>query len=174
MRRLQHAADRMLGRLFREVTRAFWTKLGSDATEFRTAARSRLAALERKKERLVEVYVYQQAIDEETFRSSLDKLNQDIILAKAQLAEIGTDDIDVEPLLEFGEHVATHAGMLWEAASLDQRQSLQRLIFPAGLTYSQEGFRTAPTCILFNSLHGSKGTGTAMVSPTGFEPVLSP
>jgi len=59
-------------------------------------------------------------------------------------------------------------------SSLDQKQKLQMVFFPDGLTVTNDGFETASTNSLFGML-GQVPTGKAILaSPTGFEPVLPP
>ena len=52
------------------------------------------------------------------------------------LHEARLDDLDVEGVLNFAEHVLTNAGRLWTELSLDQKQRLQQVLFPKGVTYS--------------------------------------
>jgi hypothetical protein len=52
-------------------------------------------------------------------------------------------DRKTEGLLGFAENVLSDPAGLWARADLDQRQRLQKVLFPAGLSYPQaEGFGT--------------------------------
>jgi hypothetical protein len=80
----------------------------------------------------------------------------------------------VEPVLNFSEHVIFNAARLWTEYSLAQKQRLQRILFPEGVTFSERGFGTAATSLMFNLLQQPEGEKTRMATPTGFEPVLPP
>lgn len=80
-------------------------------------------------------------------------------------------ELDVEGVLSFAEHVALNAGRLWGELSLDHRQRLQKLIFPEGMSYQGGTFRTAQTALFFNDLSENRERRSSLVSPTGFEPV---
>ena len=49
------------------------------------------------------------------------------------------DEIDIEGVLGFAEHALAQPARLWSESSLDQRQRLQKVRFPHGVTYSPEG-----------------------------------
>ena len=53
-------------------------------------------------------------------------------------------------MLAFAEHVVLDAGRLWLEGTLDQKQRLQQVLFPKGVTYSPAtGFGTLETCVFF-------------------------
>lgn len=74
-------------------------------------------------------------------------------------------------------HPGTRQGGRDEAAEgqagLDQKQRLQKALFPEGLTYSDGAFGTATTSLLFNMLQQADTGKTRLATPPGFEPGLS-
>jgi len=59
-------------------------------------------------------------------------------------------------------------------ASLDQRQRLQKVLFPQGVTYSADGrFGTAETSVIFRLLQVVPAEKDDKASPTGFEGVAA-
>ena len=66
----------------------------------------------------------------------------------------------------------TNAARLWMELGLNQRQQLQKVLFPEGLRFDGEKFGTAVTAPVFSYLQQITSTEDNMVSPTGFEPVL--
>ncbi len=83
------------------------------------------------------------------------------------------DELDVESVLAFAEYVLSNPGRLWGEASLEQKQRLQKVWFPRGVTYSQDGrFGTAETSVIFRLLQALPTEKSSEASPTGFEPVL--
>ena len=76
--------------------------------------------------------------------------------------------LDVEAVLSFAEKLIRQPQQLWRKSSLDQKQKLQRVFFPNGVTVTSEGFGTAPSNSFFGML-GQVPTGKAsLASPTGY------
>ena len=66
------------------------------------------------------------------------------------------------------------AADLWVQASLDQRQRLQQLFFPDGISFDGNGFvRTAVTAPAFSYLRPIEAVNEGLVDLTGIEPVTS-
>ena len=63
---------------------------------------------------------------------------------------------------------------MWANGSLDLKQRLQRLIFPQGLTYDLESFRTVGIANIFTKIGALKAPYNEMVLPRGFEPLSHP
>jgi hypothetical protein len=49
----------------------------------------------------------------------------------------------VEGVVAFAQHVLANAARLWTGFSLDQKQRLQRVLFPEGVAYRDGEFGTA-------------------------------
>ena len=60
-----------------------------------------------------------------------------------------------------------NVGRAWLEASLDQRQRLQKVLFPEGLSFDGEEFGTAVTSLAFNHFEALRPTGTDLASPRG-------
>ena len=88
-------------------------------------------------------------------------------LAELELHEVRLEELDVEGVLAFAEHLLTNAARLWLEASLDQKQRLQTVFFPEGLRFDGEGFGTAVTCLAFKQLSSDQGVEDGMASPRG-------
>ena len=58
---------------------------------------------------------------------------------------------------------------VWIESDLDKKQRLQKLIFPQGLTYENEGFRTDSNCCLFTKKGALLAPDFKMVPPGEFE-----
>jgi hypothetical protein len=80
----------------------------------------------------------------------------------------------VDAVLTFAERLVEHTHTLWLQSSLDQKQRLQRLFFPDGVSFTKAGFGTAVSDSFFEGLSGFTDQKATLASPTGFEPVLSP
>ncbi len=69
----------------------------------------------------------QRTIDQSTCDRQRDKVREEIAIAQIELHDAGLDELDVEGILGFADHILTNAARLWLEASLDQKQRLQRV-----------------------------------------------
>jgi len=160
--------------LFRSIVLDVWKAQREDHAARRAAAERALADLKRRKDQLVEAFVFQKAIDQATYQQQLDKLNEAMTLAELVRHEERTEEIDLEAVLNFAERVALNAARLWLEASLAQRQRFQALLFLGGLQLKKGEIRTPVSPSFYEDLHAFTTPEERLVSPTGFEPVLLP
>jgi hypothetical protein len=101
-------------------------------------------------------------------------VREEIALAQLELEDARIEEIDVEGVLGFAEHLLTNAARLWQEATIEQRPRIQRVLFPEGVRFRDGRVGTAVTCLAF-SLMGMEIQGNSgLASPTGFEPVFWP
>jgi hypothetical protein len=91
-------------------------------------------------------------------------------LAEIDLADVVSEQLDVDGVLAFAEHVLTNAARLWMELGLDQKHRLQQVLFPEGLRFDGERFGTAVTCLAFKQLAEDGEAESRLASPAGFEP----
>jgi putative transposase len=96
-----------------------------------------------------------------------DKLRQELTLAELAAHEAKIEAFDVEGILGFAEHLLANAGRLWAEGALEQRQLIQRAIFPEGLPFDGREVGTGVTCLAFMRLPASDGVQNGMASPPG-------
>ena len=77
-------------------------------------------------------------------------------------------------VLGFAKYLLSDLSRLWTDLPLDQKQRLQRIVFPNGITFLRGEFGTAEPALFLNLLGTISLPGSNMVAPTGFEPVLPP
>jgi hypothetical protein len=126
------------------------------------------------KQRLVEAFVYQRAIDESTYQEQLDKLNEAIAVAEIDERDARIEETDVQAALGFGKFVLLSAPRLWVQLSLAQKQRLQQVIFPRGVQFEDGVYRTAETSMVFFELEAGQSRKAGLVALTGIEPVFRP
>ena len=157
--------------LFREVVLDLWQQRQAEATSARKRQERRLSKLKAKKEQLIEAYIYEKKIDDATYEDQLDKLNQAITLAEMETHDTRLDELDVEGVLGFAEHVVLNAGRRWTEAALEGRQRLQGVLFPDGVSYLKgEGYRTPEVCPLFKDLRQLRLVKSTVAGPFGLKP----
>ncbi len=159
---------------FRDVVLNVWDRKQADAQAQFAALKDKLDKLTDRKNTLMDRYL-DGKISQNTYDEQNERLSAEIDAAKASLREIENDEEQIEGLLEFTDGVLRDPAGLWAGASLDQRQRLQAVLFPAGLTYSHtEGFGTGQAPSFFNMLATMEPGNSRLASPAGFEPALPP
>ena len=171
LERLQPSLDYM--RLFREIVLDAWKDRQVGVTRMRRAVERRVTDLGERLDQVEEAFLYEHTVDQATYERQRDKLREDEALAQIELREAELEELDVEGVLAFAEHLLTNAARLWTEASLDQKQRLQTVFFPEGLRFNGENFGTAVTCLAFKQLGPGETPRDGMASPSGFDPVGS-
>ena len=160
-------------RLFRAIVLDVWEKKQAESRGTRQRLQRKLESLIAKKDRVVDAFLHRGVLDQRTYERQRDILDEEITLTESALHDTRLDELDVEGLLVFAEYLLSNAGRLWTEASLEQKQRLQNVLFPRGVTWSRYGgFGTAETSIIFRLLRAVPSPESRVVSPTGFEPVL--
>src|SRR6185437_10136554 len=121
------------------------------------------------KAKLEEAFVYQHAIDASTYKEMRTKLVEDLTLAEMELRDAQAEEIEIEAVLDFAEMLLLNASNLWKAAPAEQKQRLQRVLFPEGVTYSDGKYGTAITSLLFSGIQMSGGKKDGLVALPGIE-----
>lgn len=91
-------------------------------------------------------------LDNKTYKAQADRLDAEIIVKRLELNEAEMEGFDIEAALNFAEGLILNAERLWIEANLDQKQRLQKVFFPEGMTFLNGNFGTTRTCLFFNHL----------------------
>ena len=161
-------------RLFNEIVLDVWKEKQAQNLALSTSLQHQIEDLKGRKERLEEAFLYERAVDRETYERQRDKLNEQIVLAEMQEHDAKLEGYDVEGVLNFAEHVILNAARLWTEFSSDQKQRLQRVLFPEGATFANGEFGTSATCLMFNHLQKPEPEKSRMATLPGIEPGLPP
>ena len=161
-------------KLFNEIVLDVWKEKQAQNLTLSVSLKHRIEDLHGRKERLEEAFLYERAIDRETYQRQLDKLNEEIMLAEMQEREAKLEDYDIEAVLNFAEHVILNAARLWIEFSSDQKQRLQKVLFPEGVRFENQIIQTGATCLLFKLLPEVQGEKASLATPPGIEPGLPP
>ena len=101
----------------------------------------------------------------------LARIGEDLTLVRVEHHDNAVDSLDVEAVLEFAEYVVLNARRLWEEFPLQLRRRMQKVLFPKGLAYDGEAFRTPVTCLFSRDLERTESEEYQVVARTGFEPM---
>lgn len=159
-------------RLFRAVVVDVWRAEQDKARDLRKLRTARVAELQERPERLEEAFIYARSISQAVNQKQGDRVQQELTDAELHLDEARAQQWDVEGIVAFAEHLIANLAALWLDANLQQRQAIQRSIFPEGLPFDGQQFGTAATCLAFKHLRDSEPVAEDLASPTGFEPVF--
>ena len=160
-------------RLFNALVLEAWNERRGQTEQLRRTLESRVRQLRERLDRTDEAFLHERSIDRQTYERQRDQLREQLALAELELGDAVLDQVDVEGLLAFAEHLLTNAARLWAELELDQKQQLQRVLFPEGLRFDGETFGTAVTCLAFTQLRPSTSSKNGVASPAGFEPAVS-
>jgi hypothetical protein len=152
--------------LFRAIVLDVWKQRRASASELQNRLTARLADLKRREAILEDAFLYDRRIDDDTYQQQREKLREDIAIVRIELEDARLEELDVEGLLGFAEHLLHNAARLWMEAELDQKQRLQRVLFPLGLRFRDGAFGTATTCMAFSCLGEDSESREALASPT--------
>ena len=158
--------------LFNAIVLDAWKERQAQTNLRENTLRRKIEDLKERRNQLVQAFIYKQAIDKETYEEQLDRIKQELTLTEMEWHEAKLDVFDVEGMLAFAQYVVLNAARLWVEMSLNQKQRLQKVLFPKAVTFLNGEFGTAETCIFFKMLQISAGQESSKASPTGFEPVL--
>src|ERR1700675_2733543 len=135
-----------------------------------TIMQRRLSGLLERKQRLLEAFLYQRAIDQRTYEEQKDKLNEEIALAEIEERDTRIDEIDVQAAVSYGEFLLLNAPQLWAELPLEQKQRLQQVLYPRGVQFEAGHYRTSETSMIFIELDAEGIEKEGLVALTGIEP----
>ena len=139
--------------LFSEIVLDIWHDQQANARELAAARRRQITELEGQRQRLLEVFIYKQAINQETFQEQLDRLEAEIGSLRIDAEDDQADDLNVKAVLQFAQRMLSNPVEFWQAAPLDQKQRFHRVLCPEGVAVTGEGIVGTPvTAPVFNLL----------------------
>jgi site-specific DNA recombinase len=157
-------------RLFGEIIVDVWEQKQSLAAAVHDTLLHHLAELKRNKDLLVRAFVYERALDQQTYQEQLDKLNEDITLAELEERDAQLDELDIAAAVNFTQYVLLNGARLWTESGPDQKQRLQKLIFPEGVLFADGVYRTTATSMIFLELEKIQAEKEGLVALPRIEP----
>ncbi len=162
-------------KLFRAIVVSAWERRHADIVEARKAKKELLAAIEERKARLVDAFVYQQAIDAAAYSKALAKLDDEMAFVSADSIDNELELAEVKGILDFAEHVVSRPARASEEFGFDSRLRFQKIVFPEGTAWEPRGGFIEPVISpIFSFLREIQAQEPRMVAPTGIEPVFRP
>jgi DNA invertase Pin-like site-specific DNA recombinase len=135
----------------KETIRAVWQQRKGDMDALRSVLSRKLTKAEERKATLLN-RLLDGDVDKVTYKTHSARLTVEIEDVKAEIRNTELEDIELERVLEFADRIILRPARLWVESSLDQRQRLQKTLFPNGIEFDGEEFGTDSTPIFFRLL----------------------
>lgn len=152
--------------LFNAIVVDVWKEKQAQSLALSVTLHQRIKNLHERKEKLEEAFLYEKAIDRETYDRQRDKLNEEILLAEMAEQDAKLEGYDIDAVLSFAGHVMANAARLWTEVSSEQKQRLQTVLFPKGVTFVNGEFGTTETSPLFSLLLNSEAEKSSLATLT--------
>ena len=157
----------------KDSIRDVWKQRQGDAEQLRSVLNRKLEQAQTRKTTLVTRWI-DGLVDNQTYNEYKTRLADEIDTIGAELRSTEMENIELERVLEFADRIILRPNRLWVESSLNQRQRLQKTLFPNGIAFDGEKFGTDSSPLFFNLIRDDPNDQYGLASPTGFEPVLSP
>lgn len=153
-------------RLFKAVMLDSWKEKQKESHRTFQNLKRDLETLKERKSKLVEAFVYEKKLDPKTYQEETDKLQVEIGLKELEVNQRHGEDLDMEEILDYAEFVISNPGKLWKDSPLDPKQRLQKVLFPKGLKFGQDGFGTSESAPIYRFLRPSDTQNNMLVAPS--------
>ena len=160
--------------LFHAIVEDAWEQRRSAAIASEDRLATRLDELVAKKDRLVEAFVHEQALDRATYDAHMARAEREIADLRNELAECSANLPDLAATLAFTESLLTDLAGWWGRLDMAGRAGLLHALYPKGLRYGQSGFGTSESPLLMGAQVARDAHELQEVPPAGFEPALPP
>jgi site-specific DNA recombinase len=160
--------------LMLEGLRDEWTSRREKAELEETREQNERGALQARRERLTEAFVYDQSIDQKAYNSQLAKVEaqEDELLGQDRRPRLSVEALDEALILATA--LLRNLPDYWNRLAPERRPALLWVVYPSGLTFDGNSFGTASEPFLFHEESLLDDAEEALVAPTGFEPALPP
>ena len=154
-------------RLFHKVVTDVWTAKQGDAVVLARKLERQVDELKERKRKLFAAMVYQETLTRDEFNEMRTPLENELVETEDNLNRARSAETEIGAALDFAEDLLLNTAGVWERCSLDQKQRLQKVLFPRGVEYSDGVYRTQETSFLFKSLEHVNGHDQMYGSATG-------
>ncbi len=156
--------------LFEEVVVDVWKEKHREVIANLAVHQGRLEALQQRQDQLEEAYLYSKTIDVDTYKRHRGKLAIEITTQKIAINDLSIEEFDAESVVSYARNLLENAQALWLDASTEQKQKLQRVFFPDGITFRDGELGTVVTGPIFSFLDEKSDPESAKATRHGLEP----
>ena len=170
LNRLTPKPERMA--LIERIIRTSWTERIRIAAVESTALEHELAKAKKRKQRILN-QLADGVLSPEDFSGLIKTANAEIDDVNERLMASEPFDLDVDTAIEYLTHLLWNTSIVWQTSDFNGKSSIQRRLFPNGLTWEKTSFGTPVTHSIYCFLVDDSADESRLVSPMGFEPMLS-
>ena len=124
-------------KLIKAQTIVTYNQLNKDKEDLKATLEKELSEVEKKIERLEERYVLEE-IDSSMFQKFKAKFNAERVEISKHLAKNGKQVSNLEGCIDYAITMASKLAAQWDSSDYGDKQSLQNLVFPEGMTYNRK------------------------------------
>lgn len=165
--------ERDLLNLFEATVKDVYNEKLSQRLNSQKRIQDKLIELKNKKSKLID-FRLDGTISEEDYKFKTEQLAEEMQEYEFRLREIEEVHDDLTKCLKYVCKAIGNIDTIWLNGDLDLKQRLQRLIFPKGLMYHSNNFRTAEISSLFKIIGTLSVPSYNMVPPSEFESLSTP
>lgn len=165
--------ERDLLNLFEATVKDVYNEKLSIRLNSQKQVQNKLIELKNRKSKLID-FRLDGTISEEDYKFKTEQLAEEIQEQEFRLREADAVSDDLTKCLKYACKAICNIDTIWENGDLDLKQRLQKLIFPKGLMYYSNDFRTAEISSLFIKKDASLASYINMVPPSEFESLSTP
>ena len=165
--------ERNLLNLFEATVKDVYNEKLSVRLNSQKQVQDKLVELKNRKSKLIDFRI-DGTISEDDYKFKTEQLAEEIQEHEFRLREIDEIDNDLCKCLKYACKIIENIDTLWINGDLDLKQRLQKLIFPKGLMYYSNDFRTAEISSLFIKKDALLASYNQMVPPSEFESLSTP
>jgi site-specific DNA recombinase len=130
-----------------------------------------ISGLEKKVIALHEALVFEKSITKETHDSLLTSLQNQLTEKRIQRNELEEESLDFESLLDQALRALSNTRRAWKEADLEKKISIQRAVFPVGVTVSKDlSFGNPENSLQIDVLGLWRVPNSQVAVPRGIEP----
>lgn len=165
--------DKRFLNLFKAVTEDVYKEKVSEHIGHIKSLEKSLSDAKDSKDRLLDFYLERKILQEDyEFKSK--NIAGLIKKLEVEITDCRMPENDLMECLKYVTNMVIKIDKVWAEGTLDLKQRLQRLIFPKGLMYYSDDFRTAEISSLFIKKDTLKVSYNNMVPPSEFESLSTP
>ena len=158
---------------FKETVKKTYNEAVKESKNSLKKLNSDLIELKSKRDKLLDFYL-DGKLREEDYNSHSARIDEEIQKIKNCIINIELPNNDFENCLNYVCNALENIQNVWLESDLDTKQRLQQLIFPKGLIYNKDGFRTTQNSCLFTKKGALLAPDFNMVPPSEFESLSTP
>lgn len=152
--------------LLSEVVKDVWKERTAEHHRDKKRHDTHILTLKRKKDRLVDAFIHDKVIDQETYQNRLDGLNKEIDETQDLIPIEPFNQDQVNEVILRSKTLLTDLPLCWNQLKPEQKPAFQKLIYPQGMIFDGEELGTANKSWLFIDFMDENNEREGLVHPS--------